>query len=119
MDQTLVDLLKLEGKESVMSVPRISGLSDMTTEIVTTRNGPSETEIAGEELTFCSHLNLNVGDKNYDLTKMNYAYLTELTDIKVSMADTKVNLGQDAYHVIRPLEYKSGDRNEPWAVETS
>ena len=35
------------------------------------------------------------------------------------MADVKVFLGQDAYHLIRPLEYKSGDRNEPWAVKTS
>ena len=49
-----------------MSVPGIRGLSDMKTEIVKTRIGPSETETAGEELTFCSHLNLNVGDKNYD-----------------------------------------------------
>ena len=49
-----------------MSVPGIRGLSDMKTEIVKTRIGPSETETAGAELTFCSHLNLNVGDKNYD-----------------------------------------------------
>ena len=35
------------------------------------------------------------------------------------MVDVKVILGQDAYHLIRPLEYKSGDRNEPWAVKTS
>ena len=114
MDQTLVDPLKLKGKESVMSVHGIRGLSDMITEIVTIRIGPSETEIAGEELRFCSHSNLKVDDKNYDFTSMNYAYLTDVTDVKISMADTKVILGQDAYHVIRPLEYKSGDRNEPW-----
>ena len=35
------------------------------------------------------------------------------------MKDVKVILGQDAYHLIRPLEYKSGDRNEAWAVKTS
>ena len=65
VDQTLVDLLKFKGKESVMLVSGICGLFDMTTEIVTTRIGPSETETAGEELIFCSHLNLNGGDKNY------------------------------------------------------
>ena len=121
MDKTLVNLLKLKGKESVMSVAGIHGLSDMKTEIVTARIGPSESDTAGEELAFCSHPNLNVGDKVYDFTKLKviYSYLNNLPDIKVSMADVKVILGQDAYHLIRPLEYKSGDRNEPWAVKTS
>ena len=121
MNQILVDLLKLKGKESVMSVAGIQGLSDMKTEIVTTRIGPSVTDTAGEEITFCSHPNLNVGDRIYDFTKMKeiYAYLNSLPDIKVSMADVKVILGQDAYHLIRHLEYKSGGRDEPWAVKTS
>ena len=35
------------------------------------------------------------------------------------MADVKVILGPHAYDLIRLLEYKSGDRNEPWAVQTS
>ena len=51
--------------------------------------------------------------------KEKYTYLKNLPDIKVSMKDVKVIFGQDAYHLIRPLEYKSGDRKEPWAVKTS
>ena len=47
MDQTLVDLLKLKGKESVMSVAGIQWLSDMKFEIVTARIGPNETDTAG------------------------------------------------------------------------
>ena len=35
------------------------------------------------------------------------------------MADVEVILDQDVYHPIRPFEYKSGDRNEHWAVKTS
>ena len=35
------------------------------------------------------------------------------------MPDVKVIFGQDAYLLIRPLEYKSGERNQPWAVETA
>ena len=30
--------------------------------------------------------------------------------------DGKVILGQAVYPLIRPLEYKTGGRNEPWAV---
>ena len=114
IDKTLVKFLKLKGKESVMSAAGTHGLFDLKTDIVTARIGPSETDTAGEKLTFCSHPNMNVGDKIYDFTKKkeNHAYLTDLPDIKVSMTDVKVILGQDAYHLIRPLEYKSGDRNE-------
>ena len=107
----------MKGKESVMSVAGIQGLSDLKTEVVTARIGRSEIDTAGEEPTFCSHRNLNVGDKIYDFTKMNdnYAYLTDLTVLKVSMNVVNGLHGQDAYHLIRPLEYKSGDRIEPWA----
>ena len=66
MDQSLVSLLRLKGKDSVMSVAGIPGLSDMKTEVVTANVGPSETETIGDTLTFCSHPNLNVGDKKYD-----------------------------------------------------
>ena len=92
----------------------------MKTKIVAAGIGPSETDTEWDELAFCSHPNLNVGDKVHDLTmKEIYSSLNSLPDSKVAMADVKVSLGQDAYHLIRPLEYKSGDRNEPWAVKTS
>ena len=93
----------------------------MKTEIVTARNGPSETESVGEELAFCSNPNLDVGHKSYDFSVMKeiYASLTNLPDIRVSMAVVKVILGQDAYHLIRSFEYKSGDSFGPCAVTTS
>ena len=121
MDQTLVDLLRLKGKESVMSVAGIHGLSDLRTQIVTAKVESSEAETAGENVTFCSHPNLNVGEKDYDFRKLKeeYHYLSDLPKIKVSMTDVKVIFGQDAYHLIRPLEYKSGERNQPRAVKTA
>ena len=80
MDQRLVSLLRLKGKESVMSVAGIYCLSDMKTEVVTANLGPSETETIGDTLTFCSHPNLNVGDKKYDFKtlKQEYDYLSNL-----------------------------------------
>ena len=95
--QNVVNLLKLTGNEYVMSVAGFHGVSDMRTENVTARIGPSQTDTAGEELSFCSHPNSNVGDKTYDFTKMkeHYAYLTDLPDIKISMTDVKVIRGQN------------------------
>ena len=97
MDKTLVNLLKLTGNDSVMSVAGLHGVSDMKTGNVTARIGPSQTDTAGEELTFCSHPNLNVGAKTYDFTKFkeHYAYFTDSPDIKILMTDVKVILGQN------------------------
>ena len=52
IDQSLVNLLKLKGKDSVMSVAGIHGLNDMKTQIVSAKIGPSEVEATGEEVTF-------------------------------------------------------------------
>ena len=35
------------------------------------------------------------------------------------MKDVKVILGQDAYHLLRLPEYKSGEKSQPWAVKTA
>ena len=59
-----------------MSVAGIHELSDGKTEIVTARIGPNETDAAGEELTYCSQPNLNVGDEIYHFTKMKKSMLT-------------------------------------------
>ena len=69
----------------------------------------------GDTLTFCSHPNLNVGDMKYDFKtlKQEYDYLLNLPDIEISMKDVEVILGQDAYHLIRPLEYKSAEKSQP------
>ena len=51
--------------------------------------------------------------------KQDCKYLSDLSNISVSLTDVKVILGQDAYDLIRPLEYKSSVRSQPWAVKTA
>ena len=121
MDQSLISLLRLKSKESVMSAAGIHGLSDMKTEVDTAKGGPSGTETVGDTLTFCSHPNLNVGDKKHDFKtlKQEYDYFSNLPDIGISMKDVKVILGQDDYHLIGPLEYKLGEKSQLWAVKTA
>ena len=112
MDQSLVSFFRLKCRESVMSVAVIHGLSAVKIEVVTADVGPSETETIGDTLTFCSHPNVKVGDNKYDFKALNqeYDYLSNLPDIEISMKDVEVVLGQDAYLLIRPLEYKSGKK---------
>ena len=63
MDQTSVELPKLKGKESVMFVAGILGSSDLISQMVSAKVGSSEAEIVGDNLLFCSHPNLNGGEK--------------------------------------------------------
>ena len=42
-----------------------------------------------------------------------------MPDIKNLIKDVKIKLGRDACHLIRPLEYKSGEKNRPWAIKTA
>ena len=107
MDQSLVSLLRLKGKESAMSLAGIHGLSDLKTEVLTANVPPSEQETIGDTLTFCIHPNLNVGDKKYHFKRLKQEYdslsLSNLPDIEIPIKDVKVILGKDAYHLIRPL----------------
>ena len=44
--------------------------------------------------------------------------MNDLPNETVSFADVKMILGQDVYHLIRPIEYKCNNKNDPWAVKT-
>ena len=90
-------------------------------QVVTAKVGFSEAVTTGEIVTFCSHHILIIGEKDYDFRKLKeeYKYLSDLPNIRDSMTDVKITLGQDAYQLIRPLEYKPDEQNQPWAVKTA
>ena len=73
-NQILVSLLRLKRKKLVMSVAGKHGLSDMKTEVLTANVGPSERKTIEDTLIFCSHPNLNVGDKKYDFKTLKQEY---------------------------------------------
>ena len=41
-----------------------------------------------------------------------------LPDDNMNLKNVKLVLGQDNYHLLFPVEYRKGKRNEPWAVKT-
>ena len=66
IDQSLVNVLNLKSTETVLSVAGTLGLSDFRTRIKTAKVGSSENETSVEDVTFCSHPYLKVGEKLYD-----------------------------------------------------
>ena len=120
IDEKLKSQLKLSGESTTMTIAGIHGMSEMSTEKVTAEIAPFLLDKKGHEITFCTHPKLNVGDREYNFHKLKiqYEHLTDLPDEIMAMKEVKIILGQDVYPLIRPLEYKTGGRNEPWAVKT-
>ena len=48
--------------------------------------------------------------------KRKWPHLSEITSNKIRLEDVKMLLGQDVFPLIRPLEYRTTDSNQPWAV---
>ena len=74
--------------------------------MVVTSIKPVDEERDGEKVAFFSHPDLRIGSRKYDFKqlKSQYKYLDVLPDITVSFNEVKVLLGQDVYHLIRPIE---------------
>ena len=72
----------------------------------------------GKQLTVNSQKNLEVGRSVYNVQEMNqkYPYLKCVGFKEIDLKKVTIILGQNAYELIRPLEYKSGGENKPWAV---
>ena len=65
-----------------------------------------------------SQKNLEVGKSVYNVQEMKetYPYLKCVGFKQIDLKKVPIILGQNAYELIRPLEYKNGGENKPWAV---
>ena len=61
-----------------------------------------------------------MGNTTYDYKglKNNFRHLNVLTNRRFNLMEVGIILGQDAYEIQRPLDYKIGTRSEPFAVLT-
>ena len=59
---------------------------------------------------FTSHPKLNIGSGiyNFNELKKQFSHLSKLPNDVLALEDVKMVIGQDLYHLIRPLEYRSG-----------
>ena len=66
------------------------------------------------------HLSISLGTTNYDYHKLkqSFNHLNVLPNKMLNLMDVGVILGQDAYELQRPLDYRIGTRSEPFAVLT-
>ena len=67
-----------------------------------------------------AHPSISLGNTTYYYKELknNFRHLNVLTDKTFNLMEAGIKLGQDAYEIQRPLDYKIGTRSEPFAVLT-
>ena len=79
------------------------------------------TPSVSESVMFHVHPSMYLGNKSYNYKdlKRKHSHLDVLVDDNMDLKQVKVVLGQDNYHLLFPVAYRKGKRNEPWAVKTN
>ena len=115
VDATLKKELQAQGTGLTLNIAGINGTKQMQSEKVKLE---ITTPTARETVLFHVHPSMFLGNKSYDYhsIKQKYKHLDVLPNAVFDLSKVKVVLGQDNYHLLYPVEYKKGHKNEPWAV---
>ena len=119
IDKELANKLTAHGEENDLSVAGIHGTNDVKCERLTVGiRGKAMSDT--HHVTVYTHPNIDAGTKiyNYQELKLAYPHLSVLSEETLKLKDVKMILGQNCYHIHRPVEYKSCTNGEPWAVKT-
>ena len=115
IDEELIQSLGLEGTNASMSVTGIHGTNSINCLKVPVKIGPADGISDTVKIIASSYKDLVVGPSVYNVIELNKRYpnLSCIRLRKNDLKDIKVILGQDAYSLIRPLEYKYCGNNSP------
>jgi hypothetical protein len=119
IDDAFRKKIGLAGTPTTLNIAGIHGTSEVDSHIVHMKIGSTlKNGVKPAMVKSYSHPRLNVGSNVYDVKKLKqeYPHLDCLSSENVDLSRVKVLLGQDAFHLIRPLEYKSSNDKSPWAV---
>ena len=119
IDEDLIQSLRLEGRNTSMSVTGIHGTNSIDCLKVPVKIGPADEVGYTIKVIASSYKDLVVGTSVYNVIELikRYLHLLCIRMKKIDLNEVKVILGQDAYSLIRPLEYKYCGNDYPWAVK--
>ena len=118
IDQSVKDQLKAKGTDVTLNIAGIHGAQDLRTEKVPITIKGLNSKVHSAEAFV--HPSILLGNTTYDYRELknNFRHLNVLTNRRVNLIEVGIILGQDAYEIQRPLDYKIGTRSEPFAVLT-
>ena len=118
IDQSVMDQLQAKGTDVTLNRTGIHGTQDLRTEKVPNTTKGINSKVHSIEAF--AHPSISLGNTTYDYKELknNFKHLNVLTNRTFNLMEVGIILGQDAYEIQRPLDYKIGTRSEPFAVLT-
>ena len=120
VDEELWEKLELRGEPVSLNVTGIHGTQIITCRAVQATVGPANCmQDKGKLLTIHSQKNSEIGPSVYNVQEMKekYPYLKCVGFKQIDLKKVATILGQNAYELIRPVEYKNGGENKQWAIK--
>ena len=116
IDQSVNDQLQAKGTDVTLNIAGINGTQDLRTEKVSITIKGLHLKVHSIEAF--AHPSISLGNTTYDYKelKSNFRHLNVLTNRIFNLMEEGIILGQDSYEIQRPLDYKIGTQNEPFAV---
>ena len=118
IDQSVKDQLQTKGTDVTLDIAGIHGTQDLRTEKVPITIKGLHSKVHPIEAFAHSSISLANAIYDYKERKNKFRHLNVLTNRTFKLMEVGIILGQDAYEIQRPLDYKIGTRSEPFAVLT-
>ena len=118
IDQKVKDQLQAKGTDVTLNIAGIHGTQDLRTEKVPITMKGLHSKVHSIEAFVHPSISLGNTTYAYKELKNKFRHLNVLTNRTFNLMEVGIILGQDAYEIQRPLDYKIGTRSEPFAVLT-
>ena len=118
IDQSVQEKLRAQGTDVTLNISGIHGTKDLKTEKIPLKIKGLHSKVHSIEAF--AHPSISLGNTNYNYNKLkqNFNHFSVLPIKSFNLMEVGIILGQDAYELKRPLDYKIGTRSEPFAVLT-
>ena len=118
IDQNVKNQLQAKGTDVTLNIVELHGTQDLRTEKISITIKGLYSKVHWIEAF--SQPSTSLGNTTYDYKELknNLRHLNVLTNRTFNLMERGIILGQDAYKIQRPLDYKIGTRSEPFAVLT-
>ena len=118
IDQSVKDQLQAKGTDVTLNIAGIHGTQNFRTEKVPIKIKGLHSKVHSIEAF--TNPSISLGNTTYDCKELknNFRHLNVLTNRTFNKMEVGIILGQDAYEIQGPLDYKIGTQSEPFAVLT-
>ena len=118
IDQSVQEKLRAQGTDVTLNIAGIHVKKDLKKEKVPLKIKGLHSKVHSTEAF--AHPSISLGNTNYNYNKLkqSFNHLSVLPNKNFILMEVGIIIGQDAYELQRPLDYKIRTRREPFAVLT-